>query len=242
MVPLYANGRELLTYYPHVPCGSDVGISVAISSYNQNLYYGVTYDLQAAPDGELFRDLLVEAWEELRDAAGVRSMPAAPPGERRPTAPAADLRAHRQPEPQPPPEAQPVPEPVVVAAASADAEPAPEPVPHERAVVRTAAVAGTEQQEPEPAATPAAVAQPVDFPLALPGTKAVEEKPSKRKPAGRKTATRATPAVRSAPAVEKQKKAPAAAPTAQMLADKKLPDHPGKRKRRKASRATVSAR
>jgi diacylglycerol O-acyltransferase / wax synthase len=71
MVPLYSNGHELLTYYPHVPCGSDVGISVAVSSYNQNLYYGVTYDAQAAPDGELFRDFIIEAYEELREAAGV---------------------------------------------------------------------------------------------------------------------------------------------------------------------------
>ena len=71
MVPLYANGRELLTYYPHVPCGSDVGLAVAVSSYNQNLHYGITYDAQAAPDGELFRDFLVESYEELREAAGV---------------------------------------------------------------------------------------------------------------------------------------------------------------------------
>ncbi len=71
MVPLYSNGRELLTYYPHVPCGADVGIGVAVSSYNRSLYCGVTYDCQAAPDGELFRDFLVEAYEELREAAGV---------------------------------------------------------------------------------------------------------------------------------------------------------------------------
>jgi len=71
MVPLYTNGRKLLTYYPHVPCGSDVGLSVAISSYNQHLYYGVTYDGQAAPDGELFRDFLVESYEELRRSAGI---------------------------------------------------------------------------------------------------------------------------------------------------------------------------
>jgi diacylglycerol O-acyltransferase len=71
MVPLYANGRELLTYYPHVPCGAEVGISVAVSSYNQSLYYGVTYDGQAAPDGELFRDFLIESYDELREAAGV---------------------------------------------------------------------------------------------------------------------------------------------------------------------------
>ena len=78
MVPLYANGRELLTYYPHVPCGADVGISVAVSSYNESLFYGVTYDAQAAPDGELFRDFLVESYEELREAADVSPVAAAP--------------------------------------------------------------------------------------------------------------------------------------------------------------------
>lgn len=77
MIPLYASGRELLTYYPHVPCGSDVGIGVAISSYNRSLYCGVTYDAQAAPDGELFRDFVVDAYEELREAAGVAVEPAA---------------------------------------------------------------------------------------------------------------------------------------------------------------------
>jgi WS/DGAT/MGAT family acyltransferase len=73
MIPLYANGHEVLTYYPHVPCGAEVGISVAVSSYNKNLYYGVTYDAQAAPDGELFRDFLIESYEELRSAAGIPS-------------------------------------------------------------------------------------------------------------------------------------------------------------------------
>jgi hypothetical protein len=97
MVPLYVNGRELLTYYPHVPCGSEVGISVAISSYNQNLYYGVTYDAQAAPDGELFRDFLIESYEELRDAAGIVSMPVSRPGRQEPVVSQDDPRAHRGP-------------------------------------------------------------------------------------------------------------------------------------------------
>src|SRR5690606_13808920 len=33
--------------------------------------FGVTYDGQAAPDGEIFRDFLVETYQELRAAAGV---------------------------------------------------------------------------------------------------------------------------------------------------------------------------
>lgn len=102
MIPIYANGRELLTYYPHVPCGSGVGIGVAIQSYNQKLHYGVTYDMQAAPDGELFRDFLVESYEELRAAAGVQPI-AAETVRARPAPPQADdLRAHRA-EAAPPP-------------------------------------------------------------------------------------------------------------------------------------------
>ena len=84
MIPLYANGHEVLSYYPHVPCGAEVGISVAVSSYNKNLYYGVTYDAQAAPDGELFRDFLMESYEELRSAAGVRATEVERPAPSRP--------------------------------------------------------------------------------------------------------------------------------------------------------------
>jgi hypothetical protein len=139
MVPLYANGREVLTYYPHVPCGHDVGFGVAIASYNQNLHYGVTYDMQATPDGELFRDFLIESYQELRDAAGVKpakpfKVAAKPAAASRPKPAAEDLRAHRAPEPAaqeaatapPAAQAEPVmeqPSPIVEAPA-----PSPEPV------------------------------------------------------------------------------------------------------------------
>jgi diacylglycerol O-acyltransferase len=119
MVPLYSNGRELLTYYPHVPCGSDIGISVAISSYNQSLFYGVTYDGQAAPDGELFRDFLIESYEELRSAAGVVAMAAPKPGKRAPAEPEIRVAEPRQAPagigtavPPPEPVAGPVPQPL----------------------------------------------------------------------------------------------------------------------------------
>ncbi len=120
MIPLYTSGRELLTYYPHVPCGSDVGIGVAIQSYNRRLHYGITYDMQAAPDGELFRDFIIESYEELRDAAGVRPAEVSPLGTARTGLPRKeDLRAHRSVS-----EAT-VPEPLPTAAA---AEPVAEPV------------------------------------------------------------------------------------------------------------------
>jgi diacylglycerol O-acyltransferase len=84
MIPLYANGHELLTYYPQVPCGGDVGIGVAVSSYYRDLCVGVTYDAQAVPDGELFRDFLIESYEELREAAGVAATPVSEPRSREP--------------------------------------------------------------------------------------------------------------------------------------------------------------
>jgi WS/DGAT/MGAT family acyltransferase len=139
MVPLYANGRELITYYPYVPCGSEVGLSVAISSYNQNLNFGVTYDAQAAPDGELFRDFLIESRDELRMAAGLPAAAMPPVATKAPSpAPlsAAGLRAHRiseEPIAAVEPEA-PEPLPVVVPAAD---QPSAIPPPRVPAAART---------------------------------------------------------------------------------------------------------
>ncbi len=77
MIPLYSGGRQVEMYYPHVPVGNNVGLGVAILSYNKNLHLGITSDVQAAPDGQLFRDYLAESFSELRAAAGVA--PAPPP-------------------------------------------------------------------------------------------------------------------------------------------------------------------
>jgi diacylglycerol O-acyltransferase len=77
-VPLYANGRRLLTLYPHVPAGWDVGMGLAIQSYDQKLFFAFTIDAQAAPDGERMKDFLDASFVELRKAAKVpASEPAA---------------------------------------------------------------------------------------------------------------------------------------------------------------------
>jgi len=70
-IPLYANGRRLLTMYPHVPAGWDTGINVAIQSYDQKLFFGFTIDAQAAPGGERMKEFLDAAFVELRKAAKV---------------------------------------------------------------------------------------------------------------------------------------------------------------------------
>lgn len=74
-IPLYANGRRLLTMYPHVPAGWDTGVNVAIQSYDQKLFFGFTIDAQAAPDGERIADFLDAAFWELREAAKVPQIP-----------------------------------------------------------------------------------------------------------------------------------------------------------------------
>ena len=70
-VPLYALGREMLTYYPYVPIGNEMGVCLAMESYNGRFFFGLTGDSGCAPDLEKLRDLLDEAYQELRIAAGL---------------------------------------------------------------------------------------------------------------------------------------------------------------------------
>jgi hypothetical protein len=69
--PMYTTGHEMLSMYPIVPIGWEMGIGCAITSYNGMLYVGLNADTGAAPDAHLLRDYLVESYVELRDAAGV---------------------------------------------------------------------------------------------------------------------------------------------------------------------------
>src|SRR5450755_2498807 len=70
-LPLYTCGKRMVACYPHVPTGMDVGISVAIESYDQKLYFALTTDALAAPDGERMTGFLEASFKELRVAAGV---------------------------------------------------------------------------------------------------------------------------------------------------------------------------
>jgi WS/DGAT/MGAT family acyltransferase len=70
-LPLYTCGKRMVACYPHVPTGMDVGISVAIESYDQKLYFALTTDALAAPDGDRMREFLEVSFKELREAAGV---------------------------------------------------------------------------------------------------------------------------------------------------------------------------
>jgi len=103
-IPLYTCGRRMVASYPHVPTGMDVGISVAIESYDQKLYFALTTDALAAPDGGRMIDFLEASFKELREAAGV---PETKPHVTRTRAPRkAKPKAHKpavKPEPKPEP-------------------------------------------------------------------------------------------------------------------------------------------
>jgi WS/DGAT/MGAT family acyltransferase len=76
--PLYLLGRKMLTYYPYVPIGDFMGICCAMASYNGTVYFGLTGDCACAPDLARLRDFLYEAFAEIRETAGVTSLPRAP--------------------------------------------------------------------------------------------------------------------------------------------------------------------
>jgi WS/DGAT/MGAT family acyltransferase len=67
--PLYLLGHKLLRCYPYVPIGGELGINVAVLSYNGTAYVGFGGDQQAVPDIKLFERLLKETFAELCDAA-----------------------------------------------------------------------------------------------------------------------------------------------------------------------------
>ncbi len=86
-IPLYVLGRRMTMSYPYVPVGFAVGVSCAILSYDQKLYFGITSDGQAMPDVDKLKQFLDESFAELRTAAGVAEIQtkveAPPPGKTR---------------------------------------------------------------------------------------------------------------------------------------------------------------
>ena len=67
--PRYVCGKRMLSSYPHVPTGYEAGVSLAVESYNDKIYFGLTVDPQAAPEGEQMKDLLDISFAELVNRA-----------------------------------------------------------------------------------------------------------------------------------------------------------------------------
>jgi len=104
--PLYAAGRRLISSYPHVPTGYELGVNCAVQSYAGKLCFGFTADAHVVPDVGRLREFVKESFEELCRAAGLRKARRAParPRKARKTGP------RPVPKPEPAEAAAPLPE------------------------------------------------------------------------------------------------------------------------------------
>ena len=65
--PLYAGGAQLLEMFPVVPLARSQGLSIGVTSYNGEVYYGLNADRDALPDVDVIGALLEESLTELVD-------------------------------------------------------------------------------------------------------------------------------------------------------------------------------
>jgi diacylglycerol O-acyltransferase / wax synthase len=66
--PLYLLGHRMLSTYPCVPIGGEMGMNCAVMSYDGVLFVGFTGDAQAIPDLSSLAAFFTESFAELRDA------------------------------------------------------------------------------------------------------------------------------------------------------------------------------
>jgi diacylglycerol O-acyltransferase len=63
--PLYLLGRKMLSWYPYVPIGGEMGVNCAILSYNGTAYFGFTCDVGAVPDPQNLEKFVNISFAEL---------------------------------------------------------------------------------------------------------------------------------------------------------------------------------
>ncbi len=68
--PLYAAGARMTEIFPIVPLNPGQAFSIALSSYDGGVYYGINADRDAMPDVGVLADLIEESLAELVTAAG----------------------------------------------------------------------------------------------------------------------------------------------------------------------------
>ncbi|MBM3290820.1 MAG: WSD1 family O-acyltransferase, partial [Candidatus Hydrogenedentes bacterium] len=71
-IPLYCVGKRLVNYYGLLPLALEMGISCAITSYDQRLFITLIGDGNASPDVDKLMDFMRECFIELRAAAEVK--------------------------------------------------------------------------------------------------------------------------------------------------------------------------
>jgi WS/DGAT/MGAT family acyltransferase len=83
--PLYLLGARMLELIPQVPLLENVGLAIALLSYDGQMHWGFTADYELVPDLSLFTEAVAQSFAELAREAGLEP----PPAERRdPSAPA----------------------------------------------------------------------------------------------------------------------------------------------------------
>jgi diacylglycerol O-acyltransferase len=80
--PLYAAGAQMEQTYAVPPLLPGHALAVGVTSYDGNVYYGVTVDRDLVPDAEVFATCLEESLDELLDTVG-DARPRVPRGRRR---------------------------------------------------------------------------------------------------------------------------------------------------------------
>ncbi len=67
--PLYAAGAKMVSTYPVPPLMPGCALGIGVTSYDGQVFYGLTVDRDAIPDVEVLGACLAEALEELVDSA-----------------------------------------------------------------------------------------------------------------------------------------------------------------------------
>jgi hypothetical protein len=69
--PLHLQGAEMLAMYAQVPLIENVGIGIALLSYNGRVCWGINADAEKVPDLARFAAMLEQSFADLARAAGV---------------------------------------------------------------------------------------------------------------------------------------------------------------------------
>jgi WS/DGAT C-terminal domain len=78
-IPLYLLGHKMLSWYPYVPIGGEMGVNCAILSYNGTAYFGFTCDVNAVPDPQHLEKFATSSFAELLKSSRNAVKPASEP-------------------------------------------------------------------------------------------------------------------------------------------------------------------
>jgi len=76
--PLYTLGARLVAMYPQVPLLDNMGLGIALFSYDGQMCWGFNADFELVPDLPAFKQAIQASFERLCDAAGVGPKQEAP--------------------------------------------------------------------------------------------------------------------------------------------------------------------